>query len=133
VTEPEPATRPLFIGHEPRLAFSVLAVPLATKLATGYHHGDEPTHGRGFFAYYTESIFDDGTVRFVDPSGISGGPVLAIEHGKRALIGTARSFWEPSLELCEPAWCALEFLRAVHPDEGVRADALKGLRRLGRV
>jgi hypothetical protein len=133
----------LLVGGEAKPAFSVLAVPYVTRIAHEFHPGSDAdwSRGRGFYVYYVESVFEDGQVAFVHPEGISGGAVVAIEGGQRTLLGFARSFLPRrapphndlnDYELCEPSWCALEFLRDCHPNLAVKADASRGLKRLGR-
>jgi hypothetical protein len=130
VTELEPVQSPV-IGGDAKPAFRIWAVPYVTAIAD-FDPSEDYTGGRGFFVYYGESIFEDGTVRYVAPYGISGGPVIRAEGGKCTLLGLARSLCKPHHELCEPIWCALAFLRDCHPDPAVVADAVRGLHLLGR-
>ena len=116
----------------PRPELSIDAVAFATAIAPGPPIPMRAfLEARQFCVYYGEGVSVSGEEAFIDPAGYSGGPVVLVHNNRRVLAGLAQSFVRPCL-LCEPIWCALQFLDDCHPDADVRAEAQRGLARLGR-
>ena len=105
---------------------------VVTRIIRDVRSPSEPSEGHGFHLSYEFLAGPDfRSPRRIDPHGMSGGPIFALDRGEPKLLGLQRSTHADKYLWCEPIGCALELL-GEHDDPAViRAvrEALFVLRR----
>lgn len=106
------------------------ALPVITRVYSNVENEFAPPDGRCFHVGWDHvARLGSEELERVEPLGVSGGPVLALDRGPAQLLGLVRSTHRKKFLMCEPIAPALRQL-AGHAEEGVRRDVLSALVRL---
>lgn len=103
-----------------------------THIVRDVRSPSEPAEGHGFhLSYELLDGPDFRAPRRINPAGMSGGPIIALDRGEPKLLGLQRSTHADKYLWCEPIGCAIELLLE-HDDPAVQRAAVESLLVLNR-